>query len=89
MRAALIDAYGRYDRAAICRVAHHQYREMRAFGWIFGMCLGFAWKKPKAICEAMGNAPLAIRSGDTTLAVRSGMVSNPSPNTYQVVLNCT
>ncbi len=47
----------------------------------------FAWKKAKR--EAIGNVHLATQSRDTTLAIRSGMVSNPSLNTYQVVLNCT
>ncbi len=57
MRTKLIDAYGRYDRAAICREAHRQYRQMRAFGWSFGRRMSFAWKKAKA-----------MRAGHTTLA---------------------
>ncbi len=67
-RPTLIDVYGRYDRAAICREAHRQFRQMRALGWSFGRCLGFAWKKAKAMREALGDAPLATRAGNGTPA---------------------
>ncbi len=42
----------RYDRGAICREAHRQFRQMRRFGWSFGRYLSFAWAKARAMRAA-------------------------------------
>ncbi len=78
MRVALIDAYGRYDRAAICREAHRQFRQMRSFGWSFGRCMSFAWSKAKAMragnsspARHPGNRPLGDGSSGGTASCAS------------------
>ncbi len=43
--------------------------------------MSFAWKKAKAMREALGNVPLATQSGDRALATHR----ERSLNTYQVV----
>ncbi len=45
----LLDKDGAFDRAAIMRDAHRQYRQMRRFGWSWSRCLSFAWSKAKAM----------------------------------------
>lgn len=48
MKRDLIRPDGGYDRRAIMAEAHHQFRLTRGFGWSFGRCLSFAWKKAQA-----------------------------------------
>ncbi len=48
MNRVLIRFDGRYDRRAIMAEAHYQFRLTRGFGWSFGRCLSFAWKKAQA-----------------------------------------
>ncbi len=49
---ALILSDGSYDRAAIMREAHRQFRLMRSHGWSWSRCLSFAWAKAGAMREA-------------------------------------
>ncbi len=42
---------GSFDRGAVMREAHRQYRSTRALGWSFGRCLSFAWSKARAMRE--------------------------------------
>ncbi len=48
----LLTPDGQYDRGAICREAHRQFRQMRRFGWSFGRCMGFSWAKARAMRAA-------------------------------------
>ncbi len=47
MHKPLIRPDGGYDRRAIMAEAHRQFALTRGFGWTFGRCLSFAWKKAK------------------------------------------
>ncbi len=57
-RAPLLRPDGRYDRAAIMRDAHRQYRTCAPLGWTFGRCLRFAWARARAMrdVQRMPNA---------------------------------
>ncbi len=52
MRAPLLTPAGAYDKAAIMREGHRQYRTCARLGWSFGRCLSFAWAKARAMREA-------------------------------------
>ncbi len=39
----------RFDRAAIMRDAHDQYRRTRSLGWSWSRCLSFAWQRARAM----------------------------------------
>lgn len=48
MNRVLIRLDGTCDRRAIMTEAHRQFSLTRCFGWSFGRCLSFAWKKANA-----------------------------------------
>ncbi len=52
MRAPLLTPAGRFDRAAIMRDAHDQFRRTRALGWSWSRCLSFSWARARAMREA-------------------------------------
>ena len=63
MHKLLIRPDGGYDRRAIMAEAHRQFALTRGFGWSFGRCLSFAWKKAKGQREnARLEAPFLVAS---------------------------
>ncbi len=76
--APLLTQSGSYDRAAIMRDAHRQFRQMRALGWTFGRCLSFSWAKARAMREAQ-----LVRQGADRLEGRRphGQFGHGSRNT--------
>ncbi len=82
----LLTPDGSYDRAAIMREAHRQFRQMRSFGWSFGRCLSFAWAKARAM-RALGGVNAARRTefvrmvcGDAKFVVPTRLNSSPCAN---------
>ncbi len=49
MRVPLLTPRGAFDRAAIMREAHRQFKMCHPLGWSFGRCLSFAWNKARAM----------------------------------------
>lgn len=49
-----------YDRAAIMRDAHRQYRLMACHGWTWARCLSFSWARAKAMRAAREAVSLAL-----------------------------
>lgn len=49
MTTVLLDARGRFDKAAIMRDAWKRYRDGQrlGLGWTFGRCLSTAWQAAK------------------------------------------
>ncbi|MCC3245090.1 hypothetical protein LG047_07130 [Methylocystis sp. WRRC1] len=46
---------GRFDRRAIMRDAHRQFRLMAAHGWSWSRCLAFSWARAKAMRARAGS----------------------------------
>lgn len=47
MRMSLFTNSNSFDRSAIMRDAHRQWRSMGARGWTWGRCLSFAWARAR------------------------------------------
>ncbi len=54
----MLKADGSFDRGAVMRDAHAQYRRTRALGWSWGRCLAFSWARARAM-RAAAQLPLA------------------------------
>jgi hypothetical protein len=52
----LVDASGRYDRAAIMRDAHRQFLLMARHGWSWSRRLSFSWAKAMRATAALPRA---------------------------------